>query len=112
MLADMLMFYANFSSLTFVHVSMLLTYACVLTGNDHPTGHDARIMNGTDVFNMAEKRIFEITAKYGAPFVDIRALTGSCVWSRCFSDGDHRSRFVNRMKAQILLNLMCRTTHG
>merc|ERR1712127_449524 len=33
--------------------------------------------------------------------------TGLCVWSNCTADGGHRSRYVNRMKAQYLLNMVC-----
>jgi hypothetical protein len=41
------------------------------------------------------------------PFVDVFQATDSCVWKNCSLDGSHRSRFVNRWKAQLLLNTLC-----
>eukprot|EP01041_Mallomonas_annulata_P014679 gene14679-31211_t len=41
------------------------------------------------------------------PILDFSTLTGRCQWSNCSVDGGHRARFVNRMKAQILLNNLC-----
>merc|ERR1711862_347296 len=41
------------------------------------------------------------------PFLDFFQLTSACVWNNCSFDGGHRSRFVNRWKAQILLNTIC-----
>ena len=41
------------------------------------------------------------------PFLDVYQLTKSCTWGNCTSDGSHRSRFVNRWKAQLLLNTLC-----
>jgi hypothetical protein len=34
-------------------------------------------------------------------------LSKSCQWENCTNDGYHRARFVNRWKAQILLNSIC-----
>ena len=34
-------------------------------------------------------------------------LLQSCYMENCSSDGGHRARFVNRWKAQLLLNLLC-----
>ena len=48
--------------------------------------------------------------KIGTPLLDIETLTARCLWSNCTSDGGHRSRFVNRMKAQLLLNNLCLVT--
>lgn len=31
----------------------------------------------------------------------------SCYMENCSSDGGHRARFVNRWKAQLLLNMLC-----
>jgi len=47
-------------------------------------------------------------SKYGVPFLDFNQLTQGCSWSNCTADGGHRSRFVNRMKAQLVLNLLCK----
>jgi hypothetical protein len=41
------------------------------------------------------------------PFLDVFELTKSCVTKNCSVDGGHRTRFVNRWKAQLLLNTMC-----
>lgn len=41
------------------------------------------------------------------PFIDIFTMTDNCTWSNCSADGGHKSRFVNRMKAQMLLNNLC-----
>lgn len=41
------------------------------------------------------------------PLLDYHTVTRTCVWSNCTADGGHRSRFVNRMKAQMLLNNLC-----
>lgn len=45
------------------------------------------------------------------PMLDMYTLTRTCPWRHCYADGSHRSRFVNRMKAQMLLNLVCRVRH-
>ena len=42
------------------------------------------------------------------PFLDVFQLTRSCVMDNCTFDGGHRSRFVNRWKAQMLLNTLCK----
>ena len=41
------------------------------------------------------------------PFLDTYQMTRSCIFSNCTFDGGHKSRFVNRMKAQLLLNTLC-----
>ncbi|KAK1733324.1 hypothetical protein QTG54_016041 [Skeletonema marinoi] len=41
------------------------------------------------------------------PFLDVYELTRSCMWKNCSYDKAHRSRFVNRWKAQLLLNTLC-----
>ena len=41
------------------------------------------------------------------PYLDIWQMTSSCVMENCSYDGHHRSRFVNRWKAQLLLNTIC-----
>ncbi len=41
------------------------------------------------------------------PFLDVYQLTKSCTMENCTYDGSHRSRFVNRWKAQLLLNTLC-----
>ena len=44
---------------------------------------------------------------HGVPILDFYQLTRGCTWNNCTIDGGHRSRFVNRMKAQKVLNLIC-----
>ena len=41
------------------------------------------------------------------PFLDVYQLTKSCTVENCTYDGSHRSRYVNRWKAQLLLNTLC-----
>jgi hypothetical protein len=41
------------------------------------------------------------------PFLDVFELTKSCVMKNCSIDGGHRTRYVNRWKAQLLLNTLC-----
>lgn len=48
----------------------------------------------------------------GIPVLDIYALTKACTWTNCTVDGAHGSRFVNRMKAQLLLNKLCTTARS
>lgn len=48
-------------------------------------------------------------AAFHVPVVDMQQLTGACTWADCSSDGNHRARFVNRMKAQLYLNMLCST---
>ena len=45
------------------------------------------------------------------PFVNVFQLTRACNWKNCSYDGGHRSRFVNRWKAQLLLNTLCEVKH-
>jgi hypothetical protein len=42
------------------------------------------------------------------PFLDVYQLTSSCTMANCSYDGGHRSRYVNRWKAQLLLNTVCK----
>ncbi len=41
------------------------------------------------------------------PFLDVYQFTKSCTFHNCSYDGGHRSRYVNRWKAQLLLNTLC-----
>lgn len=41
------------------------------------------------------------------PFIDVFQLTRACYMKNCSYDGGHRSRYVNRFKAQLLLNTLC-----
>lgn len=41
------------------------------------------------------------------PFLDVYQLTRSCTMDNCTYDGGHKSRYVNRWKAQLLLNTLC-----
>lgn len=41
------------------------------------------------------------------PFLDVYHMTRSCVMKNCSYDGGHGSRYVNRWKAQLLLNTLC-----
>eukprot|EP01052_Picozoa_sp_SAG31_P000736 SAG31_NODE_21_length_34109_cov_60.598824_20_plen_537_part_00 len=45
------------------------------------------------------------------PCVDFHHMTAACQFENCSADGAHMSRFVNRMKAQILLNMLCKVEH-
>ena len=61
-------------------------------------------------------RIYEGLLPYVAPnvphrpFLDVYQLTRSCTMENCSYDGGHRSRYVNRWKAQLLLNTLCETS--
>lgn len=44
---------------------------------------------------------------YDFRFLDFFQLTRSCTMENCSADGGHRARFVNRWKAQLLLNTLC-----
>lgn len=48
-------------------------------------------------------------AERNVSFLDIMGMTRACYvqWKNCSSDGGHNSRFVERMKATILLNILC-----
>jgi hypothetical protein len=45
------------------------------------------------------------------PFIDFHQLTRSCFMENCSYDGGHRSRYVNRWKAQLLMNTICTFTY-
>ena len=49
----------------------------------------------------------ELARTVGIPLLDFFTLTDRCIAKNCSSDGGHRARFVNRMKAQMLLNNLC-----
>mmetsp|Transcript_96 Transcript_96/g.205 ORF Transcript_96/g.205 Transcript_96/m.205 type:complete len:338 (+) Transcript_96:144-1157(+) len=63
--------------------------------------------------NSAAGEIYEGLLPYLAPhdkthpFVDVFQLTRACHMDNCSYDGGHRSRYVNRWKAQLLLNTLC-----
>lgn len=42
------------------------------------------------------------------PVISVYNLTYDCNWKNCTSERAHRSRFVCRMKAQLLLNNICK----
>lgn len=42
------------------------------------------------------------------PFLDVYQPTSSCTMANCSYDDGHRSRYVNRWKAQLLLNIVCK----
>merc|ERR1711871_575632 len=66
---------------------------------------DANTMDtGTRVFH---ETCGDLAADPTLPCLDMGHLTSRCEWSNCTMDGGHRSRFVNRMKAQMLLNMIC-----
>mmetsp|Transcript_24896 Transcript_24896/g.42369 ORF Transcript_24896/g.42369 Transcript_24896/m.42369 type:complete len:96 (-) Transcript_24896:32-319(-) len=46
-------------------------------------------------------------SKFRVQYLDYFQLTHTCYFDNCTSDGGHRSRFVNRWKAQLLLNTLC-----
>lgn len=48
----------------------------------------------------------------GHPFLDYFQLTKACHMNNCSYDGGHRSRYVNRWKAQLLLNTLCEVRDG
>ena len=58
---------------------------------------------GADGFTQSIRRWSAV----GVPVVDFYSPLSSCTWANCTADGGHRSRFVNRIKAQLLLNTFC-----
>lgn len=56
----------------------------------------------------ANKEAFVLADRYKIPILDFYSLTGTCRWKNCSTDGGHRSRFVNRMKFQLVLNNICK----
>jgi len=46
------------------------------------------------------------------PFLDYFQLTKACHIKNCSYDGGHRARYVNRWKAQLLLNTLCEVNNG
>ena len=48
-----------------------------------------------------------LISKYQIRYLDFYFLTRSCTFDNCTIDGGHRTRFVNRWKAQLLLNTIC-----
>lgn len=57
--------------------------------------------------SMLNLEAMKLARKYDIPLLDFYTLTDRCVYRNCTSDGGHRSRYVNRMKAQMLLNNFC-----
>jgi hypothetical protein len=55
--------------------------------------------------------LFRTQNKTGSPFIDFYQPTRSCFMENCSYDGGHRSRYVNRWKAQLLLNTICTVTY-
>lgn len=53
-------------------------------------------------------KAMEVADEMSVPLLDFFSLTHACKWENCSADGGHRSRFVNRMKAQMILNNMCK----
>jgi hypothetical protein len=61
------------------------------------------------------RRILGINAKarnywihMGYPVLDVFHITAACKASSCTADGSHYNRMVNRAKAQVLLNYLCK----
>eukprot|EP01135_Chromosphaera_perkinsii_P001370 Nk52_evm1s165 gene=Nk52_evmTU1s165 len=51
---------------------------------------------------------FEIMTHHGIPFLDTHFLSTTCTDQSCMGDsGAHKSRYVNRVKAQMVLNHIC-----
>ena len=50
-----------------------------------------------------------LTANPRARFLAAYHLTKSCVYQNCSHYGAHRASFVNRMKFQIILNVLCKS---
>ena len=48
-----------------------------------------------------------ILHKAEVPFLDVYHATRSCATTNCTADGAHKARYVNRWKAQLLLNKLC-----
>ena len=47
----------------------------------------------------------------GFPVLDVFHITAACKASTCTADGSHFNRMVNRAKAQVLLNYLCKPSN-
>lgn len=52
-------------------------------------------------------KAYEEAKKAQVPLLDIFTMSEMCVLANCSTEGGHKSRYVNRMKAQFLLNNLC-----
>ena len=66
--------------------------------------------NGTmSIRGTSQAALTLLNGPWASRVLDFYELTRSCKWDNCTTDGGHRARFVNRMKAQVLLNKICPT---
>ena len=73
---------------------------------DYAVKLDKRLLNdASEYYNFVS---LMLAKEYGIPAINIQPLTGLCRWSNCTTKGNHRARYVNRMKAQLVLNALCR----
>jgi hypothetical protein len=52
-------------------------------------------------------KAIEEAKKQEVPLLDVFTMTEMCAATNCSTDGGHKSRYVNRMKVQMLLNNLC-----
>lgn len=60
------------------------------------------------LFDSVSKGATALCERLGIPYISFRSLTADCLGRRCTRDGGHRKRFVAHMKAQLILNRLCR----
>jgi len=78
-------------------------YPYNVTTQDRATGtmlYNMKMLRGTAYPDHAD--IMEM------PVIDNFHPTLRCTWRNCSEDGGHRNRFVNRIKAQLFLNAICK----
>lgn len=99
----------------FILYYIILCYAllCVLCShvvNATVSKYQQNINNAAfeTVYDTYNQIAMELAVRYSVPLINIQPLTGLCTWSNCTTDRYHRARFVNRMKAQLLLNALCK----
>ena len=95
-------------NLTIVEIKKYLDLANRTIFNSMPT-YSTRVKNTPGWHSKFFQALKPNLAPYNTsrPFIDFSELTKSCIMDNCSYDGGHRSRFVNRFKAQLLLNTIC-----
>jgi len=57
-------------------------------------------------------QLMQLLTDHHVPVLDWSALTSKCTMANCSVDGHHKTRYVNRWKAQLLLNTLCKAEHA
>ena len=77
----------------------------------HKSKIPAQYKNTTNGVESVYWQLFSRAKGLRVHLLDYFQLTHSCYFENCTSDGGHRARYVNRWKAQLLLNTLCEYHH-